>query len=441
MKKTIFICLTLLTILCLTLTAGCGQSPDGGAAESAPSQFASAELSKYVIVYPENDPDFYDLANNLADHIMQKYGTFPIPTSDAAVPSKFEILLGDTNRSDEQGRIMECSITVKDGKLQILAGGPYSGEQAIDNLCKQLFTGREFALDEGEYFQKSFLEASRPASDDATARIMSANILADAFADSTYRSAGYRAEIFAGMLVSYTPDILGLQEADENWDKVLDSYLAKIEQTHGIRYARHLDTYEDKVNYTSLLYRQDKFQVSDSGIKVFNWWTDPAFRHTYHMRNISWAQFSSLENADDTFIVANTHWSYRTEHSDGNITLSGAAAPVGVNELRTQCMEETNAFMTALQQDFPGIPVVLTGDFNTSLPFFTDSGWTPTGFSIISEEAKNSRKALDIVPTSGHFDHIFATGSYTIRLYGYFGGDHPHDLLTDHPFVYTDLTF
>lgn len=440
MKKTILICLTLLTILCLTLTAGCGQAPDGGAVESAPSQFASAELSKYVIVYPENAPDYYDLANDLAEHILQKYGTFPIPTSDAAAPAAYEILLGDTNRSDEQGRIMECSITVKEGKLQILAGGPYSAEQALDNLCKQLFTGREFALDEGEYFQKSFLETARAISNDASARIMTANVLADIFADSTCRSAGYRAEIFAGMLVSYTPDVLGLQEADENWDKVLDSYLDKIEQTHGIRYARHLATYEDKVNYTCLVYRQDKYQVTDSGVKVFSWWIDPAFRHTYHMRNISWAKFSPLDGST-AFLVANTHWSYRTEHSDSNITLSGATAPIGVNELRTQCMQETDAFMTALREDFPGEPIVLTGDFNTSLPFFTESDWTPTGFSIISEEAKNNRKALDIVPTSGHFDHLFATGSYTICLYGYFGGDHPHDLLTDHPFVYTDLTF
>lgn len=438
MKKITLIFLTLLTAACLVLATGCGKTDGTG---SSASSFQSAELSKYVIVYPEGDDAYYDLANRLSDHILQTYGVFPIPTPDAlSDPARYEIILGDTNRSDRVGRIMECTVTVDSGKMLIHAGGPYSAEQAVNHLCQTLFTGREFTLEDGEYFQRSFLETPNPVSDGASARIMSANVLADAFADSAYRSAGYRAEIFAGMLVSHTPDVLGLQETDENWNEILDSYLAKIEQTCGIAYARHLATYEDKVNYTSLLYRRDKFQVSDSGVKVFTWWTDSAFRHNYHMRNVSWAKFSPLDGSAD-FLVANTHWSYRTEHSDGNITLSGATAPIAVNELRTQCMEQTHAYMTALQQDFPGVPVVLTGDFNTSLPFFTESGWTPAGFRIVSEEAKSNHTAQSVVPESGHFDHIFAAGNYRICRYAYFGSTAPHNLLTDHPFVYTDLIF
>ena len=270
---------------------------------------------------------------------------------------------------------------------------------------------------------------------------MSANVLADAFADSSYQNAYYRAEIFAGMLISYTPDVLGLQETDENWNKVLDDYLTKIQNIYGITYARHLATYQDKVNYTSLLYRSDKFQIETDGVNVFNWWTDKVFNHNYHMRNISWAQFSSLDDPSKTMIVANTHWSYRTEHSGGNTFLAGSDTPIAVDELRMQCQDETNTFMATLRQAHPETPVFLTGDFNTSLPFFTQSGWTPTGFKLISEEAVNSGKSLALVPASGHFDHIFGTGNYSIHLFSFIKDANHHELLTDHPFVYADLAF
>lgn len=389
-----------------------------------------------MIVYAQNNPDYADLANQLADHILEKYDIFLTTTPNTASTSaQYKIFLDDT------GRIMEYAVTVEDGKFQINAGGAFSAEQAISFLCEQVFTGQEFALDIGEYSQTSFLTKSQSITENTTARIMSANILADAFADSSYQKAHYRAEIFAGMLISYTPDVLGLQETDENWNAVLDAYLAKIEAMYGISYARHLSTYEDKINYTSLLYRKDKFKVESSGVNAFNWWTDAAFNHNYHMRNISWAQFSSLDDPSKTMIVANTHWSYRTEHSSGSTYLAGSNVPIAVDELRMQCKDETNTFMATLRQAHPETPIFLTGDFNTSLPFFTQSGWTPTGFKLISEEAVSSGKSLALVPASGHFDHIFGTGYYSIHLFSFIKDANHHELLTDHPFVYADLAF
>lgn len=275
--------------------------------------------------------------------------------------------------------------------------------------------------------------------DGSSARIMSANVLADTFADDTYRGAFYRAELFAGMLVSYTPDVLGLQEVDESWNSALSYYLPKLQNAHNLSYCQIVSSYEHKTNYTSLLYRSDKFKAEDSGMHIFSWWTDGSFRHNYHMRNVTWAQFSSLEDTDKRFIVANTHWSYRTEHADGNRYLAGSSTPIAANELRIQCKEETSSFLTALKQNNPNLPILLTGDFNTSLSFFTESGWTPEGFEIISESAKSGGTALALVPSSGHFDHIFGAGSYKILCYGFFNDVNQHSLLSDHPFVYTDL--
>ena len=437
MKKTFLVFLVVLTILCFA--AGCGEktpSDESGAVSTGPYQFRSDELANYVIVYSDENPDYFDLAYRLNEQIYTKYGKIlNVIRSSNATPSQYEILLGDT------GRVMEYSVTVQDGKFRIHVGGSFSAEKAIDFLCQQVFNGQEFVLDSGEYYQTSFLTASQEMTEDATARIMSANILADAFADSSYKEAHYRAEIFAGMLVSYTPDVLGIQEADENWNNVLDMYLKKIQKSHGITYERLLASYENKVNYSSLLYRSDKFKAETSDLSVFSWWTNKAFNHNYHMRNVSWARFSALDAPEKTFLVANTHWSYRTEHANGQTYLFGSNTPIAVNELRTQCKDETNRILSTLRQENPGVPIFLTGDFNTSLPFFTDSGWTPAAFRLISEEALNSGTSISLVPSSGHFDHLFGTGNYTIKLFAFFNNTNQHSLLTDHPFVYADLAF
>ena len=433
-----------LTILILGLLTGCSQanSPTVAEEETGPHHFQSSELEKYIIVYGENNPHYAQLANTLADHILEKYDAFLTTACDTDLPpSQHEIVLGDTNRSHRQGRIMEYAVTVEEGKLYVHAGGLFSAENAVDYLCQQVFNGQAFSLDNGTYYETSFLTKSQTVTEGTTARIMSANVLADAFADSSYQNAHYRAEIFAGMLISYTPDILGLQETDENWNAVLDAYLAKLETMYGISYARHLSHYEDKVNYSSLLYRSDKFKVEDSGVNVFNWWTDKVFNHNYHMRNISWAQFSPLDSTGKSFLVANTHWSYRTEHDGGKIFLTGSDTPIATDELRQQCKDETNVFLTSLKQSYPEIPIFLTGDFNTSLSFFTESGWTPAGFQVISEEAKENGKSISLIPASGHFDHLFGSGTYTIKLFGSDNEHNHHSILTDHPFVYADLTF
>ena len=432
-----------LIIICLVFAFGCQNHEEKAPAAdvaAVPFQFRSDELENYIIVYSKDNPDYFDLANRLADQILNKYDIFlSIACDSDSEPGKYEILLGDTNRYDQRSKVMEYSVTVADGKLMIHAGGSFSAEKAVEHLCESVFNGQPFALDKGTYYQTSFLTTVQPVMDNNAARIMSANVLADAFADDTYRGTFYRAEIFAGMLVSYTPDVLGLQEVDENWNNALSYYLPKLQNAHGISYAQLLSTSENKTNYTSLLYRSDKFKAEDSGIHIFSWWTDKAFHHNYHMRNISWAQFSSLEITDTRFIVANTHWSYRTEHADGNHYLSGSDTPIAADALRIQCKEETDTFLSSLKQNNPETPILLTGDFNTSLSFFTESGWTPEGFEVISEAAKSGGTALALVPSSGHFDHIFGTGNYTISCYGFLKDVNQHSLLSDHPFVYTDL--
>lgn len=434
MKKISFIFLAVLLAACVGLFAGCEQADS--------YQFKSSELGNYVIVYADDDPDYFELANKLADRIYEKYGVMLTTIPDVvATPQKYEIILGDTIQDDRCSGVMEYSVVVGNGKFKIKCGGAFSAEKAVEFLCKNVFTGKELALDSGAYYQKSLMTKRYEIADQSSVRIMSANILADAFADSSYKSASYRAEIFAGMLVACTPDVVGLQEVDKNWDEVLDRYLTKIQKAYGMTYSRCLDTYEGALNYTSFLYRSDKLTPENSGMQVFDWWTNSTFGHDYHMRNISWVQFASLENSGEKFVVANTHWSYRTEHADGKTYLSGSGKPIATDELRTQCKNETNSFLSQLRQTYPEMPILVTGDFNTSLSFFTQSGWTPTYFQVISEMAKQNGTSASNVPISGHFDHLFGTGKYTVENFAFIKDVNQLELLTDHPIVYADFTF
>ena len=451
LKRLFFLSLALL--LTVALMSGCGEQEEvdpyiensGSESETAqpePYQFKSSELEKYVIVYTGESTEYSKLALKLRNQISSQYGKKISTSRDTALePSKYEILLGDTNRYDYKAKVMEYSVTVDEGKFRINVGGPYSAEAAINYLCENVFNGQEIVLDNGEYYQRSLLSKSIPISDGTSARIMSANLLADKFSDGTFKGADYRAEFFAGMLLTYSPDVLGLQETDESWNRVLDRYLVKLQKAHGISYSRHLVEHEGMLNYTSMLYRSDKLKVENSEVKAFSWWSSGAFKNNHHMRNVGWTQFSFLDNAEKKFIVANTHWSYRTEHADGKTYLVSGGSPIATNELRIICKDETSEFLSTLKQTYSDIPIFLTGDFNTSLTFFTQSDWSPSGFKILSEEAKASGTAISTVPAANHFDHIFGTGSYTIKCFAFFNDTNQHPLLSDHPFVYADLTF
>lgn len=432
MKKFISAFLICAMILGIGILAGCEKVE--------PYQFKSGELENYVIVYANDNPDFFEFANTLSDRIYEKYGVMLSVMPDIiATPAEYEIVIGDTIHDDRHSKVMEYSVTVCDGKFKINVGGSFSAEKAVEFLCKNVFNGKELILDNGEYYKEHLMTKRYDVTEGTSARIMTANILADSFADSSYQKAYYRAEIFAGMLVACTPDVVGLQEVDKNWNEILDSYLTRIQNAYGITYSRCLETHQDKINYTSLLYRSDKFTPENSGVNVFDWWIDNAFNHDYHMRNISWAQFSSLENADEKFVVANTHWSYRTEHADGSAYLAGSDKPIAENELREQCKNQTDVFLAELRRSYPEIPILVTGDFNTSLAVFTQSDWTPTDFRLISEEANRNGTAESDVPSTGHFDHLFGTGKYTIKKFAFVKDTNHLGLLTDHPFVYTDI--
>jgi hypothetical protein len=222
MKRIFLLIFSLTLVACVLLITGCNgkEAPSDTASETQPTQtdtqtpteepdegpyiFRTAKLGKYTIVYDSDNSEYASLAARLKRHISQRYGkSLTVKRDRDLEPSKYEILIGDTDRYEPCGRIMEYSVRVDGCRFIINAGGAYSAEQAIDELCKTLFNGSSVELSDGEYYKKSLLPEISDAAEGTSARIMSANILADSFADENWRNARYRAELFAGALIAY----------------------------------------------------------------------------------------------------------------------------------------------------------------------------------------------------------------------------------------------
>ncbi len=128
-----------------------------------------------------------------------------VKRDDRLEAGNYEILIGDTNRdTTPEGKIMEYSLVVKHGSVKLNFGGMYTAKIAIEYLMNNLFNGNTFSLAEGTYYKTSYLSSYQNVTSGTTARVMSANVLADAFnTDTKYDKALYRAEIFAGTLITH----------------------------------------------------------------------------------------------------------------------------------------------------------------------------------------------------------------------------------------------
>jgi len=150
--KKLLVLFILLTVFCLAFMTGCDkeepsssenssvdESESTGSSEATestqipgPYQFRSGEIGNYVIVYSGENTDYYRLANELRIQISDKYGkSLAIKRDTNLEPTKYEILLGDTNRYDHVSNVMEYSVTVDEGKFRINVGGSFSAEQAM----------------------------------------------------------------------------------------------------------------------------------------------------------------------------------------------------------------------------------------------------------------------------------------------------------------------
>ena len=322
-----------------------------------PSNFDPGSLGVYSIVYPAQPLGLQALALSLHDAIQTATGNdLPVYLDTAASSeSVFEILVGNTNRTlskkcyAEASSIMHYEIVAENGKLQLMIGGPYSGMKCVEKFTARILEKKE-KLDNGSYYATDLATDSQPLTTGADIRVMSSNVLAYQWGEAKYSNlypVSTRCEIYAGVLLRFRPDFVGVQEADEPWSKALPYYLKVMAEKDHVVYTElvgrvsHLG--KSVVNFSPILYRSDLYQADESGCKVF----EANYQESYCQRVGTYAKFTSRTDPTRQLILVNTHWAHETEES----ILS--------------CINEEAALVQQLETKYPNVPVFCTGDFNS----------------------------------------------------------------------------
>ena len=321
--------------------------------------FNGESLGKYVIVYSKDVPGMEDIAMDLAKRIK---GTLRLELEcypdTFREETEYELLVGPTNRafskacfSEGKVPLMYHRLIVEGSKIQFAAAGAYSMSELVSKFVSGYILSIAMRnLRNGSYVEKDLLPIrSQPLTEGSTLRVMTSNVLADAWVDGRdYPSVAARAEMYAATLLVYRPDLVGIQETDKPWINTLPYYLQYLRDEYSVDYdwietAYRKDNGSTVPNYTSLIYRKDTFSLVESGSQEFSF----ANQKNYKIRVATWAILTH-KMSNEKYALINTHWDFTAEK--GKVSV-----------------EEECKLIESLKQRYKGLHVFCTGDFNNHL--------------------------------------------------------------------------
>lgn len=190
-------------------------------------------------------------------------------------------------------------------------------------------------------------------------RIMSFNIWGDYFGNPVIE----REEGIGRVISVYSPDILSMQEATVNWNK--SGLFASLRGEYAF-----VETDEAPANnFLPLLYKKEKFSLTDSGFLKFPDTPDGS-------KGATWGVFEE-KSSGKKLAVFGTHfwWKYQGERAQDLIRVSNAA------------LITAKAFELIAEYS---CPVVGIGDLNSSYPLPTLDYLKAAGWKLMKEEAAES---------------------------------------------------
>ncbi len=447
-----------------------------------PTQFDPSKIGVYSIVYATEMPGFQTAAENLQAAISETTGIeLPIQKDTGSSASPFEILVGKTNRSISKNSygnrsfLMEYQMDVVGGVLQMTSGGLFSALKCVSAFQSNILTGTE-ALSDGTYYYKDLAsdnvssvvaDAAKNCTytdlgadavnltEGADVRIMSANVLASRWVKvSNVLPISQRSEILARMLLKYQPDVVGLQEADDDWFDMLGYFTTVMAENEGVHYTHLHGKYSvdglTLINYSSILYRSDKYQVDESGCRVFD--ANSNYMTAFLQRVGTYAKFTSLTDSTKQFAIINSHWAHETD------------------DAIYSCVNEEALLVSYFKDKYPDIPIFCTADYNCDpskepteestgknrAMYFIEFRQLISGISADRVAFDNgtllvdggchwsTNKMYEDVPrlfNPVYLDHIVCTGGYygVLRHDTIFNRDYSH-IMTDHQPIYADIS-
>ena len=352
-------------------------------------RLGGALISEYVIVYPALSRNFEQVhARRLADSIEQASGYVLAVKSDELKTDRSakEIRIGATDRN--AGILADLELSDggyyigkdSDGAILIVGKDTNALYGAVENMVSAIKTG-------GEKVTLDFSEAVKKKSELSELTVMTYNVLTGTPNET-------RRNNLVSDVLSKMPDSVGFQEVSASWMTVLQERLGEHYAWVGV--PRGDGGNAGRGEYSCIFYRKALYTLKDSGTKWLSDTPDEISKYEesgYH-RIMTWAK---LERKSDgkVFVHVNTHLAH-----EGNDIAATKQAKVLVK---------------LINQQFSGLPIVLTGDFNTDvgdLPYKTIAAeFTDSKFSAPESEPnvptfKDEKSRLDIVFIN---DMIYAT--------------------------------
>ena len=336
----------------------------------------------------------------------------------------------------------------------------FCARKAVEYMNSNLLTSsnKNKTLSKGSYTGKNLGGASVSAERGTDVCIMTLNIMPYVLGEAEYANAlpvRERAEIFAGMLISYAPDVIGLQEADFKWQEQIPYYIDVLNDKYGMGYDFVLSTYNGKNSYTPMIYRADKYDALVCKHQHYDYHTSSANKNGVYLRGAAQLVLQNKTKADERFVVINAHWDHGGQTTTAN--------PQYMNENATSEAAIVNEYKLL----YPNTRIFCIGDFNSHRyngVFFRQFCSDISG--TVSSDAARTSGTLKVAggyhgsvppengtradgnPTTGSFiDHIVFTSSSTSvktsvlrhdTLYGTSGYYH---IISDHCPVYADFDF
>ena len=394
------------------------------------------DLKKFCIVYAADAPEMDRIAQSLTQLLREKLGVVPECYSDAYISEReYEILLGCTKRDFSraiytEGGVapMSYRVILQGTKLQIACGGAASATAFLKVLEQLIADGTlPEELTDGTYLETELTGLSIvPLTEGSDIRVMTSNVLTHCWEGGRgYPSVAHRAEMYAATLNAYQPNLIGIQETDLPWIDYLPYYFEALRVYSGgkLDYACLENSYlmpdgTSIPNYTSLIYRKDRFDVLESGTVAYPYAVKEL---KLKCRTCTWAVYKDRTDGE-LYGVFNTHWSFTAEETEISIR-------IGLETVYAQ------------QAKYPGLHVFCTGDFNNHLNKSIEKFSERSGFGDSKDEAKKNGSLINEnpgIPEMIYIDHVFFNEG--VRVTRHETIDAPFTAkMSDHMFQYGDF--
>lgn len=380
---------------------------------------------------------FRDLIDSSIGYRLKVYDD----TSLEAASVKNKILIGKTAFSAENVS------SGYDYALHINGGNIYMSADSIEGYDKLYYIWNQKILSGGDIVVEDSYSESGNVKDSTDllklkndvsqdVRIVFNNILGNC--NNTTHPVIYRTRSVSEMLVSYAPDVLGLQECSpRSRQDICD--IADVLGDYGYTEVPAKATNSSKSNYTPLFYNPKTVKLIDYGYDYY----DGSFNDS-GSKSLTWAVFEVIVTGK-RFAAASTHFFYQSDAAAGRVENAKVIA----------------ARCKAIY-DMYSCPVIMGGDLNTRIDSNAFRTLTSSGLVDIRAIADKSSTIIGhhtypefstsagyyktyYVPNgtyTGSIDHALVYGGDTVTFDEYYVVTEPYALMSaDHCPIVVDFSF